>query len=176
MTGVQTCALPICGLPYDSRRAVLDIHPLDDYYFAAAVGKEAAQIRTLFDAEAAMDLLAEIAERVDEAANRKDRLVSSLVFDIVPHVELSNLHPHRQAHDEAVALILRRLNFDTTPATRALLGDMLFRHHLGEPLALGIPSWWMNFRATFTLTKAQALTTPVRPALPKTRRVARSLM
>lgn len=173
---VLKAAVGDCALSYDIRRAVFDMHPIDDYYFAAAVGKEAALIRTLFDAEEAMEILAEIAERVDEAAGRKDRLVSSLVFDIVSHLERSNLHPHRQAHDEATAVLLRRLTIDTTPATRALMDDLLFRHHLGEPLALGIPNWWMTFRSKFMLAKSHALTAVVRPVLPKARRSARSLM
>jgi hypothetical protein len=55
---------------------------------------------------------------------------------------------------------------------------MLFRHHLGEPLALGVPSWWIPFRAKFVIAKSQALTAVVRPALPQTRRArgARSLI
>ncbi len=175
---VLNAALEDCALMYDSRRAVLDMHPLDDYYFAASVAKEAALIRPLFDAEDALELLAEIAEKVDQVAGRKDRLVSSLVFDIISHLERSNLHPHRQSHDEAIAVLLRRLNIDTTPATKALMDEMLFRHHLGEQLALGVPSWWIPFRAKFVIAKSQALTAVVRPTLPRTHRVggARSLI
>ena len=174
---VLKSAIGDCALSYDIRRAVFDQHPIDDYYFAAAVGKEAAQLRTLFDVEDATELLAEIAERVDQAAGRTDRLVSSLVFDIISQLELTCGLSHKQPHDEAMSALLRRLAIDTTPETRGLMNDLLFRHHLGEPLAISMPNWWMAFRTNFVLTKAHALTTPVRPALPKSsRRAARSLM
>ena len=37
-----------CALTSDTRFALLKLHPLDDYYFAAAVALEAAKIRQLF--------------------------------------------------------------------------------------------------------------------------------
>src|SRR4051812_42670464 len=35
-------ALKDCSLNYDERRALLDVHPIDDYYFAAVVALEAS--------------------------------------------------------------------------------------------------------------------------------------
>ena len=50
--------------------------------------------------------------RVDAVADRNDRAVSAMVFDVISQVELTTIHPHRQPHDEAM----------TTGELRVLLG------------------------------------------------------
>ena len=143
-------------LPYDARRAAFDIQPLADYHLAGVVGLDAAHIRALFPAEIAKELLALIAEQVDELAQRNDRLVSALVFDIVGDVSLLQPWQHRLPHDEVVRLILERMAWHTTLETQSLFGDILFRHQLGEPLARGVPQWWARFQDKFVIARPGA--------------------
>lgn len=140
-----------CTLDFETRRAVYDVHPLDSLYFAAAVGLEAARIRLLFTPTQANTLLSAIAERVDIAAGRTDRLVSDLAFTIISQVDLRMLDNQRQPHDQVVEILLRRIGILDAPATRALMSDLLFRHHLAEPLALEIPLWWPAFKEKIDL-------------------------
>ena len=76
-----------CPIDAETRRVVLDMHPLDDYYFAGVVALEAGKVRHLFDTQSANEILAEIGERVDAAASRTDRVISDLVFSIIGRVE-----------------------------------------------------------------------------------------
>src|SRR5262245_29614867 len=84
LDGIDGCALTV-----DQRRAVLDVHPLDDYYFAAVVALEASKIRQVFTEDEAVELLSQIADQVDAAARRNDRLVSDLVFSLIGRVEVA---------------------------------------------------------------------------------------
>ena len=79
-----------CALGYDDKRTVIEVHPLDDFYFAGVVALEASKIRQLFSDEQAGDLLSIIGEQVDAVAGRKDRVVSDLVFSIIGKVDLAN--------------------------------------------------------------------------------------
>src|SRR5689334_16746842 len=82
-----TAGIEDCAINADARRALLDIHPLDDYYFAGVVALEAAKIRKLFTPDEASELLSTVAEQVDTVADRKDRVVSDLVFNILGRLE-----------------------------------------------------------------------------------------
>jgi hypothetical protein len=141
-----------CTLNYETHRAVFDMHPLEDYYFAAAVGLEAARIRPLFTKAQANVLLAEIAAKVDASAGRTDRIVSDLVFTIVSQVDLTIVESQRQPHDHVIEIILRRMGIAFAPETKELMSDLLFRHHLAEPLALEIPLWWPAFKEKIDLS------------------------
>jgi hypothetical protein len=171
---ILTDGLAECDLDHDTRRAVLDQHPLDDYYFAAVVGMEAAKIRMLFGPEDATELLAQVAEQVDRAAGRPDRLVSDLVFDVISEIELVASHPHKLPHDHAIKVLLHRMRIDSTGPTRCLMGDVLFRHQLGEPLARSVPQWWMPFRSRFAIAKVQPA--PHLPPITLTPKPARRLI
>lgn len=151
-----------CALDYESRRGVYDAHPLQDLYFAAVVGLEAARIRALFTPGQANVLFALIGQKVDTAAGRRDRIVSDLVFSILSQVDLRDMHSQKQPHDQVIAILLQRLGIASTSATRDLMQDFLFRHHLVEPLALEIPLWWPCFKERFEFTDA-AESTPVEP-------------
>ena len=154
---VLKSGLEDCVLDYDTKRAVYDIHPLDDIYFAAVVGLEAARIRALFSSTETNELLAAIGEHVDAAAQRSDRMVSDIVFTIVSRIDPACAQ-QEMAHDQVMAIVLTYLGIASTPATRHLMSDLLFRHNLGAPLALDVPCWWPAFRSRFTLlTSAQAL-------------------
>jgi hypothetical protein len=65
-----TAGIEECPLSYDQRRGIFEIHPLDDYYFAGVVALEAAKIRALFAPDEASELLSQLAEQIDAAAER----------------------------------------------------------------------------------------------------------
>lgn len=141
-----------CPLSDDHRRAIFDINPIDDYYFAGAVALQAAKIRALFPAREADELLGHIGESVDAAAERTDRVVSDLVFFAIGRIEtVAAADGQKKSYDQVVKVILQRLGLDGIEATAHLITQPLFRHALGEPLALGIPDWWTRFHAKFGL-------------------------
>jgi hypothetical protein len=165
-----------CALPYETRRAVFDMHPLDDFFFAGAVGLETAPIRRLFTPEEAGDLLSEIAERADRAAGRSDRLVSAIVFDALSRLDLLDPASHKLPHDEVVHLLLARMGIAAAAPTRHLMDDLLFRHRLGEPLARGLPCWWRTFQGKFVLAKGAEVVPVPAPSNAARRRRARQLV
>ncbi len=141
-----------CVLPYDVQHALIDAHPLDDYYYAGVVALEAAKIRRLFAPDEASELLSLIGETVDAAAERKDRLVSDMVFFIMGRVEnAASADTQKMPHDEVVKALLQKLGVDRAEETVHLMRAILFRHELGEPLAMGVPQWWQMFRAKYAL-------------------------
>jgi len=143
-----------CPLTFDLRYALLEAHPLDDYYFAGVVALEASKIRRLFAPDEASELLSLIAEQIDGAAGRKDRIVSDLAFSIVGRVEAAaHIDKQKMPHDQVVKAILQKLGVDRAEASKHLIHAVLYRHTLGEPLALDVPQWWQLFRAKYTLSR-----------------------
>lgn len=141
-----------CALSFDERRALFEIHPIDDYYFAGVVALECARMRGFYNALEASEILSEVGEQVDAIAGRRDRVVSDLVFYIMGKVELgSGVDRMKAPHDKVVKAILQHLGVDEIESTRVLLKDKALRHMLGEPLALGVPQWWKAFQAQFQL-------------------------
>jgi hypothetical protein len=142
-----------CPLNYDQRRAVLDVHPLDDYYFAGVVALEAAKIRKLFAPDEASELMSILAEEIDAAADRTDRVISDVAFFMISRVELvAGIDKEKMPYDQVIKALLQRLGIDKIEGTKHLMSDTLYRHTLGEPLALGVPQWWKAFRAKYSLT------------------------
>jgi hypothetical protein len=162
-----------CHLSYDTQYALIDAHPLDDYYFAGVVAMEAAKIRRLFAHDEASELLSLIAEQVDDVADRQDRLVSDLLFFVIGRVEqAAHVDTQKMPHDEVVKALLQKLGVDRSEETVHLMRAVLYRHELGEPLALGVPQWWQTFRTKYSLegkpeTKALSLPALDGAALPK---------
>ena len=142
-----------CPIDAETRRGVLDVHPLDDYYFAGVVALEASKIRQLFDTEEADEILGQIGDQVDAAAGRNDRVVSDLVFSIAGRVEtIMNTEKEKMPYDQVVKAILQRIGVDKVEATEHLMTDALYRHTLGEPLARGVPQWWNTYRKKYALS------------------------
>ena len=139
-----------CALGYDDKRAVLDQHPLDDYYFAGVVALATAKVRRLFEPAQAAELLSLVAEQVDALADRKDRLVSDLVFFLIGRIDLA-VAGSALPHDQIVQGLLERLGVQRVEATARLMDDILFRHTLAEPLACGVPDWWGAFQRKYVL-------------------------
>ncbi|TAL04833.1 MAG: hypothetical protein EPO08_00155 [Rhodospirillaceae bacterium] len=161
--GILKEGIEDCPLDYDTHRAVFDMHPLDDFYFAGATGLEATRIRSLFEPNQANELLSAIAERVDSVSGRSDRLVSDMIFTIVSRIDVTATDSQQQPHDQVVAIILHRMGIPAAAATRHLMSDLHFRHQLGQPLALDIPKWWPAFSAKFTLTDPPPESPPAEP-------------
>jgi hypothetical protein len=141
-----------CSLNYDERRGLLEVHPIDDYYFAAVVALEAAKLRSIYKPAEAAELLSEIGEQVDTAAGRQDRVVSDLVFALVGRITLgAGIDKMKTPYDLVVKSLLQHLGFGKVESTKKLLRDVGFRHMLGEPLARGIPQWWKAFHTHFSI-------------------------
>jgi hypothetical protein len=148
IAGVEECALS-----YDQRRALLDIHPFDDYYFAGLVALESVNIRAQFSSDEAAELLSQLAEQVDAAVHRTDRLVSDLVFVIINQIEvMAGIDKQKKPYDQAVKVILRRIGVDKIESTRHLMTEFIYRHTLGEPMALEVPQWWRTFNEKYLLS------------------------
>jgi hypothetical protein len=125
---------------------LLEHPPLDDYYFAAVVGLEAAKIRRHLPPDRASEVLTEVAEQVDRAAGRPDRVVSDFAFFVMGRIDLeAGVERMKMPYDEAVKALLQKIGLEADEITRPLMDDLAFRHQLGEPLALGIPAWWKKF-------------------------------
>ncbi len=142
-----------CPIDADTRRGVLDVHPLDDYYFAGVVALEASKIRQIFEADEADEILGQIGDQVDAAAGRSDRVVSDLVFFIAGRVEtIMSTEKEKMPYDQVVKAILQRIGVDKVEATEHLMTEALYRHTLGEPLARGVPQWWSTYRKKYALS------------------------
>ncbi len=161
-----TLGIEECALSFDEKRSVIEVHPLDDYYFAGVVALEASKIKKLFPDDQAHELISLIAEHVDAAADRKDRAISDLVFFIISRIDLAiTTNSQKMPYDQVVKTILVRMGIDKIEATKHLMSDALYRHTLGEPLALGIPHWWATFKSKYSLgTPAPLTDTPEQPA------------
>jgi hypothetical protein len=145
-------ALSECSLNYDERRALFELHPIDDYYFAAIVALEASRLRGLYSPREAEELLSEVGEQVDARAGRQDRVVSDLVFHMIGRIELgAGLERMKTPYDKVVKAVLQHIGVHRIEATRQLMRDVGFRHLLGEPLALSVPQWWRAFQAKFRI-------------------------
>ena len=141
-----------CALTYEERRDFLSIYPVEDYYFTGVVALEAVRIRQVYTPEEADALFGEIGNQLDHAANRGDRVLSDLLFDIIGRIDLSATPGvQKMPYDIVTKTILRQLDIDRTETTRDLMRDKAFRHSLGEPLALGIQNWWADFAEKFVL-------------------------
>ncbi len=151
-----TAGLDDCPLTFDQRRAVFEVHALDDYYFAAVVALGASRLRALFSTEEADELFAVLGDQVDAAAGRKDRIVSDLLFQIVARIErMVTPESQKTPHDQAVRVILEHLGINQLETTRHLMTHTLYRHTLGEPLALGVPQWWSGFVNKYALAPSE---------------------
>lgn len=157
-----------CNLSYDTQYALIDAHPIEDYYFAGVVAMEAAKVRRLFAPDEASELLSLIAEQVDAVAERNDRLVSDLVFFMVGRVEqAAHVDQQKMPHDEVVRALLQKLGVDRSEETMHLMRAILYRHELGEPLATGVPQWWQLFRTKYALAgriEDTWVSSPAKPA------------
>ncbi len=140
------------ALDYDERRALLDVHPIDDYFFAGVVALDAVRIRTIYTPEESQELLGEIGAQVDAAAGRQDRVVSDLVFLMISRIGLgAGVDLMKTPYDKVVKTLLQQLGIHKIDTTKALMRDKGFRHLLGEPLARGVPQWWRDFHTKFSL-------------------------
>jgi hypothetical protein len=133
-------------------------YPLDDLYFAGFVALEASRLPALYGPDEADTVICAIADQLDAAAQRRDRLLSDMFFEVLARLNLMNPAEERRPYDKIVKVILRRLDFDQTEAGQMLLADKGFRHLLAEPFAIYAPQWWEKFKARFVLYNATPTT------------------
>ena len=113
-------------------------------------------VRQLFAPDEAEELLElDRREQVDALAGRGDRLVSDLLFAMIGRLDTIATDSQKKSYDQVVKVILQRLGIDRIEATEHLMGQALFRHILGEPLALGVPHWWNNFLAKYAIGRSR---------------------
>ncbi|MBY0509116.1 MAG: hypothetical protein K2P94_03090, partial [Rhodospirillaceae bacterium] len=98
------------ALTYEESRGLLEVHPIDDYYFAGVVAMDAARIRNLYPRDEATELLGEIGDQVDATAGRQDRIVSDLVFRMIGRIDLNaEYDPSKAPYDKIVKTILQQM-------------------------------------------------------------------
>ena len=157
----QTLELGISdsALTPPDRRELLAPHPLEDYFYAALIGLQAAAVRDVFTPTTAEALLRQVALQVDQATGRTDRLISNLVFLIFGRIRKRKDAGLRvQAHDMALDVILEQIAIDKISATKHLMRSPAFRQALCVPLAVSIPIWWHQFRELYVVdTTPQSL-------------------
>lgn len=79
--------------------------------------------------------------------DRGGRVVSDRVFFHIGRVEVATaIDQQKMPYDQVVKVILQRLGIDKIEATEHLMTEILYRHSLGQPLALEVPHWWTNFQ------------------------------
>jgi len=155
--GLEEC-FPSDG---EALRRILEQQPLSDYFFAGVVGMEASRIRAHFGPAAASVLLARLADDVDAAAGRDDRVVSDFVFFAVGRIDLeTGIERMRMPYDLVVLMLLEKIGIGSSASTRPLLFDFVFKHNLGEPLARGVPNWWKNFAGEFAINGCEEAPLP----------------
>ena len=154
-------ALVECALPLQARRRILDLNPMEDYFFAGMVAQQAARIRDLYPFAAAEALMRELALQTDGAVGRGDSAVSNLVFIILGRIRKARASDNLCDHDQAVAAILERIGVGRDSATAGIMNSLPVRHKLAEPLALAAPPWWDRFITLY------AIDTPVPKPLPR---------
>ncbi len=142
-----------CCKDYDTRRALLEAHPLDDYYLAAVVALEAVQIPRLFTPGEGAQLLDLLADQTRLMGSRVDGTISKLIFLMIARIAVSAAED-KKPHDQANRVILERMGVDRYEATKHLMKSAFYRHNLGEPLARGVPQWWKKFAQKFELVPA----------------------
>jgi hypothetical protein len=145
-----------CCRDFEMRRTLLDMHPLDDYYFAGVVALEASRIRRLFHPMDGDELMSSIGSSISAVANRSDRLVPDVMFSIVARIAVSaGVDKFKRDYDQVGRVILERMGVDKAEPTKHLMRDIYYRHNLGEPLALGVPRWWKAFAERFELDRCR---------------------
>jgi hypothetical protein len=137
---------------YDARREFFARQPIEDYYFAGVVAMEAVRIRNLFSVEETDAIMGEIGAQVDTAAGRYDRIVSEMVFDLVSRIHMATgADLLKMPYDRVTEAVLQAIGIHENEQTEPLMHDKIFRHALGEPLAVGFRNWWAEFQEEFVI-------------------------
>jgi hypothetical protein len=160
--------LAACGLSKSERRVVLDLHPVEDFFFGAMAALHAYRVRDLFEPRVAETILRELALQVDAAAGRSDSAVSTLVFLSFGSIRKARTRDNHCDHDQVIEKLLERLGLHQNPRTRDLVTRLAPRHSLAEPLACAAPNWWESFLGLYLVKPALLTERP--PYKPLSRR------
>ncbi len=155
-------AIAECPLSPREQAALLQSHPLDDYFFAGLVALHANAIRVTFSSDVAESLMRELAVQVDAAVGRTDSTVSHLVFVALTRIRKGRLEGNEIAHDYVIETLLERVGVDKRKATQHLMTQLLLRQTLCEPLALAAPNWWSAFAELYDVVRPPRVEAPVR--------------
>lgn len=149
-------------LVFDDKRRLIEVNPLRHYFFAAIVAIEAAKIRSLYSADVAEELLANVNDIIDKLSGRPDQMVSDLVFDLMHRLRVTDIDDTKKPHDIAMKRIAELLQLTTLEATKELTKDVVFRQEMAQPLAVSVRHWWKAFKESMQL----ANTVPARNPSP----------
>jgi len=158
---ILTEALVECALPVQARRQILDLQPVEDYFFAAMTAVQACRIREMFPFSVAEALMRELALQIDPAVGRDDSAVSNLAFITLGRIRKARAAENFRDHDQAVEAVLERIGVGLNSATAGIMDSLPMRHRLAEPLALAAPMWWDSFAGIY------AVDAPVLKPLPR---------
>ena len=148
---VLTDALVECALPVQARRQILDLQPVEDYFFGAVTALQACRIRELYPFSVAEALMRELALQIDPAVGRDDSAVSNLVFITLGRIRKARAVENFRGHDQAVEAVLERIGVGLNSATAGIMDSLPMRHRLAEPLALAAPMWWDSFGGIYAV-------------------------
>jgi len=147
-------SLAACGLSRAERHAILDLHPIEDFFFGAMIALHAYRVRDLFAPRVAEALLRELALQVDASAGRNDSVVSNLVFLAFGCIRKARARDNHCDHDQVIENLLERIGLHKNARTCALMTNLAQRHALAEPLACAAPNWWESFLSLYLIRPA----------------------
>jgi hypothetical protein len=147
-------ALAACGLTSAERRVILDLNPLEDFFYAGMVALHAFRLRELFAPQVAETLLRELALQVDSATGREDGAISNLVFLMLGRIRKARQEGNHCDHDQVVEKLLERVGLHKDLRTRPIMTNLALRHSLAAPLALASPNWWESFVGLYLVQAA----------------------
>ncbi len=134
------------NMPFEEKRALIEQHDLELYFYTAIVAIEAIKVYTLFEPSVADEILSDINDQIDEVLGRGSREASDLCFDMFRTIKFAERQQNLKPHDQVMKWIVRLLDLDTIPETKELTDDVVFRQELAEPLAHCFIHWWLGFK------------------------------
>jgi len=140
------------GIAALGHSGLLDMIPVDDFYFVGFTALEAAKLPALYPPHEAEIIYGEIGDQIDKVAGRYDRVMSDLFFGILGRLNLLRISTaQKMPYDKIAKVLLKRLIPDDSPQIHAILDDKALRLGLAEPFALHAQDWWKPFQAQFIL-------------------------
>ena len=138
-------------LVFDHKRALIEKHDLEMYFYCAIVASEAIKVFKLFERAPADELMSDINDQIDLALGRNGRAAADLVFDMLRTLKRSQYEEMLKPHDQVMKWIIRLLELDVSEETKAISDDLVFRQQMAEPLAACYVHWWLGFKETHRL-------------------------
>lgn len=138
-------------LAFEHKREIIEKNDLELYFYCAIVASEAIKVFKLFDRAPADEIMSDINDQIDGVLGRSSRAASDLVFDMLRTVKRAQYEEMLKQHDQVMKWIVRLIELDTSPETKAISDDIVFRQDMAEPLAFCYVHWWLGFKETHRL-------------------------